>query len=105
MSHFRKDSKENSYGSAGTGDEDLLEVETNAERFEPPKLSQEKLIATDRNHIKKQRKLNAEKKLPQKRKEVRKCVVIQDIIKESVGVTRALHDYFSHRLLMSRRGQ
>ena len=83
--HCRKDSKENYHGSAETrGDEEVFEVETNAKRFEPPKLSQENLIDTDRKHIKKEGKSATGKNLPQKKKEVNKCVVIQNIKNKQV---------------------
>ena len=87
---------ENCHGPVETEHEDIVELQTNVERFEPlklPPVSQERLIEVDKKQIKKKQKPTAGKKLPRKRKEVKKCEI----------VTWALHYSFC-RLLMGRRG-
>ena len=96
---------EKCHGPAETEHEDIVELETNAERFEPlklPPVGQKRLFEIDKEQIKKEQKPTAGKKLPRKRKEVKKCEVVQDQ-KETGGVTWALYYSFC-RLLLGRKG-
>ena len=76
FAYFRN---EKCHGPAETEHEDvadIVELEANAEELEPlklPPVSQERLIAIDKEKITKEQKPTAGKKLPRKRKELKKC--------------------------------